>query len=68
MVLLQVYKLEQRLASLQTAQAMRCHNCKPYVNKMILIENQLSKLVKEKKKNLKDLFHMKYVKLFISSV
>lgn len=54
-----VFKLEQRLASLQAAQAMRCHNCKPYVKKMISIETQLSKLVKEKKKNLKELFHMK---------
>lgn len=58
---IQVTKLEQRLLSLQSAQAMRCHSCRPYVNRMTALEMKLSKLIAERRQNLQELAHMKLV-------
>lgn len=60
-ILEKVSKLEQRLLSLQAAQATRCHLCRPYVAKVAAIELKLSQLVAERKQHLQELAHMKYV-------
>uniref|UniRef100_A0A1Y1LD43 ELKS/Rab6-interacting/CAST family member 1 n=2 Tax=Photinus pyralis TaxID=7054 RepID=A0A1Y1LD43_PHOPY len=54
-----VSKLEQRLLSLQSAQAMRCHTCKPFIARMNSLELRLSQLVTERKDHLQELAHMK---------
>ncbi|KAJ8941857.1 hypothetical protein NQ318_007257 [Aromia moschata] len=56
-----VAKLEQRLLSLQSAQAMRCHSCRPYVSRMATLETKLTKLIAERRQNLQELAHMKSV-------
>lgn len=53
-------KLEQRLLSLQSAQAMRCHTCKPFVARMTSLEMRLAGLVAERREHLQELAHMKY--------
>lgn len=60
-ILEKVSKLEQRLLSLQAAQATRCHLCRPYVAKVAAIELKLSQLVAERKRHLQELAQMKYV-------
>jgi hypothetical protein len=58
-ILEKVSKLEQRLLSLQAAQAMRCHSCRPYVSRMSKLELKLSQLVAERKEHLQELAQMK---------
>ncbi|KAG5882396.1 hypothetical protein JTB14_020536 [Gonioctena quinquepunctata] len=58
-IMQKVGKLEQRLLSLQSAQAMRCHSCKPYVKRMSTLESKLTKMIGERKRNLQELTHMK---------
>lgn len=60
-ILEKVSKLEQRLLSLQAAQATRCHLCRPYVSKVAAMELKLSQLIAERKQHLQELAHMKYV-------
>lgn len=54
-----VFKLEQRLLSLQTAQAMKCHSCRQYVRKMTNLEAKLKKILADKKMNQRELSNMK---------
>lgn len=56
---MQVSKLEQRLLSLQAAQAMRCHSCRPVVSRMNNMEMKLRRLIAERKNNLHELVNMK---------
>lgn len=58
-LLIQVSKLEQRLLSLQAAQAMRCHSCRPIVSRMNNMEMKLTRLTAERKENLQELANMK---------
>ncbi|KRT81944.1 hypothetical protein AMK59_5579, partial [Oryctes borbonicus] len=54
-----VSKLEQRLLSLQAAQAMRCHSCGPIVSRMNNMEMKLTRLIAERKENFQELANMK---------
>lgn len=54
-----VAKMEQRLKSLQAAQALRCHSCHPVVTRMHKLELRLNRMVAERKEHLEELAHMK---------
>lgn len=54
-----VAKLEQRLVSIQTAQALRCHSCRPTLLKMHSLQSRFGQLVKERKHQLHELADMK---------
>lgn len=56
---LQISKLEQRLLSLQSAQAMRCHSCRPFAARMSSLESKLMRLINERKDHLCELANMK---------
>lgn len=54
-----VSKLEQRLLSLQSAQAMKCHSCKPLVSRLRKLESSWENIVADRRKHLKDIAAMK---------
>lgn len=56
---LQISKLEQRLLSLQSAQAMRCHSCRPFAARMSSLESKLMRLINERRDHLCELANMK---------
>lgn len=52
-------KLEQRLLSLQSAQAMRCHSCKPLVLKLRKLESFWEQIILERRRHLQEVADMK---------
>ncbi|XP_076395596.1 uncharacterized protein LOC143265749 [Megachile rotundata] len=54
-----VAKLEQRIASMQTASALKCSTCQPLLSKLHNYEKKLERLTEERTVQLEDLHQMK---------
>ncbi|KAK1122955.1 hypothetical protein K0M31_008593 [Melipona bicolor] len=54
-----VAKLEQRIASMQTASALKCITCQPLLSKLQKYEKKLQRLTEERNAQLEDLRQMK---------
>ncbi|XP_011311935.1 ELKS/Rab6-interacting/CAST family member 1-like [Fopius arisanus] len=54
-----VEKLEQRIASMQSASALKCHTCRPLLSRLSKLEKKLERLTDERIVQLKDLHHLK---------
>ncbi|XP_076546170.1 uncharacterized protein LOC143305652 [Osmia lignaria lignaria] len=52
-------KLEQRIASMQTASALKCITCQPLLSKLRKYEQKLERLTEERTTQLEDLHQMK---------
>lgn len=58
-LLLQIAKLEQRIASMQSASALKCITCQPLLSKVQKYEKKLKRLTEERIVQLEDLRQMK---------
>lgn len=57
--LFQMTKLEQRIASMQSASALKCITCQPLLSKVQKYEKKLKRLTEERIVQLEDLRQMK---------
>jgi hypothetical protein len=51
--------MEQRIYSLQNASALKCDTCRPLLEKVRLLENNLKKIAATRRKQFQDLFKLK---------
>lgn len=56
-----MHKLEQRLFSLQSANALRCDTCRPLLSRIKHLEKKLTQSSIYRREQLQDLCRMKYV-------
>lgn len=55
----EITRLEQRLQSMQNAQSLKCHQCRPNQQRLQDLEIRLSRLLAERRQHLHELFEMK---------